>query len=87
MGKKCAGSLFDQPFEASLINHISITNKLLFMKKILLVLLIIIQFVGETNSQNIPLYKDSNVAIEKRVDDLLSKMTLDEMVSIISVCL
>jgi len=46
------------------------------MKSLLILLVIISQMIAQ--SSDIPLYKDSQMNVESRVMDLLSKMTLEE---------
>jgi beta-glucosidase len=54
----------------------------LFRRILFLVLIIITSFIN-SNLYGIPIYKDQSQPIEKRVEDLLSRMTLEEKVEML----
>lgn len=54
------------------------------MKKICSFTMVVMFFINASSQgQNIPLYKNGSAAVEKRVDDLLVKMTLEEKIDMI----
>lgn len=57
--------------------------KISLFKQISLLALILITSFINSNLYGIPIYKDQNQLIEKRVEDLLSKMTLEEKVEML----
>ena len=53
------------------------------MKKTIVVLLSVVCSAGSLTAQKLPLYLDESKSMEQRIEDALSRMTLDEKIAVI----
>src|SRR6266568_8788297 len=57
------------------------TNRVIILFGLLLLTAAVLDLSASSGQTSMPPYKDSSLPIEKRVDDLVSRMTLEEKVS------